>query len=60
MFMLGYLAMRFAIEFIKPSWKPYLGLSAIQLACAAGMVVCVRTLVKCRQGEVIGSIYEHA
>lgn len=40
-FMLGYLAMRFAIEFIKPTYKPYGGLSAIQVACAMGMGVCV-------------------
>ena len=35
-FMVGYLAMRLAIEFIKPTWKPYVGLSAIQLASIGG------------------------
>lgn len=41
LFMLAYLAMRLAIEFIKPTYKPYAGLSAIQLACAAGILVCL-------------------
>ena len=59
-FMLGYLAMRFLIEFIKPSWKPYAGLSAIQLACVGGMMVCVRGLANLRRRENVGSIYEHA
>jgi phosphatidylglycerol:prolipoprotein diacylglycerol transferase len=40
LFMAGYLAMRFSIEFIKPSWKPYLGTSAIQLACLIGFIIC--------------------
>ncbi|HWB55117.1 MAG TPA: prolipoprotein diacylglyceryl transferase family protein [Tepidisphaeraceae bacterium] len=38
-FMIGYLGMRLAIEFIKPTWKPYGGLSAIQVACMAGIIV---------------------
>lgn len=38
-FMIGYLGMRLAIEFIKPTWKPYLRLSAIQMACIGGMIV---------------------
>ena len=40
LYLLGYLLFRFAVEFIKPSWKPYLGLSAIQLASLAGSTVC--------------------
>jgi prolipoprotein diacylglyceryltransferase len=40
-FMLGYLAFRFAIEFIKPSFKPWIGLSAIQIACLIGTTVCL-------------------
>lgn len=39
LFMLGYLLFRFGVEFIKPTYKPYLGLSAIQLACVAGMLL---------------------
>jgi phosphatidylglycerol:prolipoprotein diacylglycerol transferase len=40
-FLLGYLAFRFGIEFLKPSEKPYAGLSAIQLASAAGGAMCL-------------------
>jgi phosphatidylglycerol---prolipoprotein diacylglyceryl transferase len=36
LFMLGYFAFRFFIEFIKPRYAPYLGLSMIQLASLAG------------------------
>lgn len=44
LFLIGYLGFRFAVEFIKPSDKPLLGLSAIQVACAAGVAVCVLQL----------------
>jgi prolipoprotein diacylglyceryltransferase len=44
LFMLGYLSFRFAVEFIKPSDKPLAGLSAIQVACAAGSAWCVVSL----------------
>lgn len=37
LFMAGYLLFRFGVEFVKPSHKPYLGLSAIQIACAVGI-----------------------
>ncbi len=40
-FMLGYLSFRFLVEFIKPSSKPLLGLSAIQAACALGITACI-------------------
>jgi prolipoprotein diacylglyceryltransferase len=46
LFMLGYLAFRFAVEFIKPVHNPYLGLSMIQLACLAGMACCAWSLAK--------------
>lgn len=36
-FMFGYLAFRLAVEFLKTEPFPYYGLSAIQLACLAGM-----------------------
>lgn len=39
-FLAGYLSFRFAIEFIKPSDKSVLGLSAIQWACLVGTAVC--------------------
>jgi phosphatidylglycerol---prolipoprotein diacylglyceryl transferase len=44
LFMLGYLAFRFAVEFIKPVFAPYLGLSMIQVAAAAGAIVAVAQL----------------
>jgi phosphatidylglycerol---prolipoprotein diacylglyceryl transferase len=46
LFMLGYLTMRLAIEFIKPTYKPYVGLSAIQLACIAGIVASLHWLLR--------------
>jgi phosphatidylglycerol:prolipoprotein diacylglycerol transferase len=42
LFLGGYLIFRFAIEFIKPRYQPYLGLSAIQVSCAIGLV-CLGT-----------------
>jgi phosphatidylglycerol---prolipoprotein diacylglyceryl transferase len=38
LFMTGYLAFRFAVDFIKPTPHPYLGLNNIQLACLAGLI----------------------
>jgi prolipoprotein diacylglyceryltransferase len=43
-FMIAYLGFRFFVEFIKPSDKPLLGLSAIQVACAMGIVAAAATL----------------
>ncbi|MGH7192375.1 MAG: prolipoprotein diacylglyceryl transferase, partial [Candidatus Saccharimonadales bacterium] len=40
-FLACYFAWRLGVEFLKPTWKPYLGLSAIQLACVLGGVACV-------------------
>ena len=37
-FMLLYLAFRLAVEFIKPYPTPYLGLTAIQVACIGGLL----------------------
>jgi prolipoprotein diacylglyceryltransferase len=51
LFMLGYLLFRFFIEFIKPSEKPWLGLSAIQCACAIGAAVCAVSLSRRRPHE---------
>jgi len=48
LYLAGYLGFRFLIEFIKPSWKPYLGLSAIQLASAAGFILCLAQLGRAR------------
>ena len=49
MFLAGYLAFRFAVEFIKPSPKGYGGLSAIQIASLLGAGSCIwqcRTLAR--------------
>jgi prolipoprotein diacylglyceryltransferase len=51
MFMLGYLGFRFAVEFIKPRFTGYLGLSAIQWACAAGAGVCGVALWRLRRAS---------
>jgi len=40
-FLGSYLLFRFAIEFIKPTFKPYLGLSAIQVVSIVGAAVCL-------------------
>jgi len=53
LFMLGYLAFRFAIEFIKPRYTvPYVGLSAIQLASAAGALVALAQLLRLRSSPI--------
>jgi phosphatidylglycerol:prolipoprotein diacylglycerol transferase len=40
LFIFGYCLYRFSVEFLKPTYKHYLGLSAIQLACLTGAMVC--------------------
>ena len=47
----GYLAWRFAVEFLKPSPKNYAGLSAIQWASLLGVVVCTLGLIRRRRRE---------
>jgi prolipoprotein diacylglyceryltransferase len=42
-FMLGYLPYRFAVEFIKPRYHPWIGLSAIQAACIVAAFYCIRS-----------------
>ena len=51
LFMLGYLLWRFAVEFIKPRYTGYLGLSAIQWASAGVAGVCVASLLRMRRGR---------
>jgi prolipoprotein diacylglyceryltransferase len=48
LFLLGYLTFRFAIEFIKPRYAPWLGLSAIQVAAIAGAIFCILSLSRIR------------
>jgi prolipoprotein diacylglyceryltransferase len=45
LFLGGYLCFRFLIEFIKPRFHPYLGLSAIQIASLIGAIVCFAQLL---------------
>ena len=51
-FLLAYLAFRFAVEFIKPTDKPLLGLSVIQVACLIGAAVAGMQLVGLRRTEL--------
>jgi prolipoprotein diacylglyceryltransferase len=46
LFMLGYCAYRFGVEFLKPTHRPYAGMSAIQLACVGGVVACVVSILR--------------
>jgi prolipoprotein diacylglyceryltransferase len=41
-----YLLFRLAVEFIKPTFRPYLGLSAIQTASLVGAAVCAWQLIR--------------
>lgn len=45
-FMIGYLAFRFLVEFVKPYPTPYLGLGAIQVACLAGLLYYARDVAR--------------
>ena len=53
LFLLLYLVFRFAVEFIKPTFKPYAGLSAIQLASLIGIVVCLSQLWRGRLARAV-------
>ncbi|CAN5575537.1 prolipoprotein diacylglyceryl transferase [soil metagenome] len=50
LFLSGYLLFRVAVEFLKPSYKPYLGVSMIQIASLIGAIVALR-LWKPRSNE---------
>jgi len=43
-FIAGYLLFRLVVDFIKPGVTAALGLTAIQIACVAGVVICARRL----------------
>ncbi len=45
-FMLGYFAFRFAVEFLKPRYDAYLGLSAIQIASLAAAAFCAWSVTR--------------
>jgi len=42
-FLGAYFLYRLCVEFIKPTYRPYLGLSAIQCACVGGAIACAVT-----------------
>jgi prolipoprotein diacylglyceryltransferase len=52
LFMLVYLTFRFFVEFIKPTWRPYMGVSALQIACFYGVVACVISLRRMHRSGV--------
>ncbi len=45
-FMLGYLSFRFYIDFFKPHWTLFAGLSGIQWGCLLGLLFCAYSLMK--------------
>jgi phosphatidylglycerol---prolipoprotein diacylglyceryl transferase len=42
LFMVSYLGFRFVTDFIKPDFRPLLGISAIQVACILGLIYYAR------------------
>lgn len=56
LFMLAYLSFRFLIEFIKPRYHPYLGLSMIQLACLAAILLTIWNLRRGRAAAAIAGL----
>jgi phosphatidylglycerol:prolipoprotein diacylglycerol transferase len=46
LFMFGYFAFRFAVEFIKPRYTGYFHLSMIQWASAIGAIIALRGVIK--------------
>jgi len=40
-FLIAYLSFRFAVEFIKPTYRPFMSMSAIQMACLAGLIAAI-------------------
>jgi len=59
LYMLGYLGFRFFIEFIKPRFAPYAGLSAIQLASLVGVVICTTHLLTGRGLDEVDKESQH-
>lgn len=56
-FMLGYLAFRFYIDFFKPHWTVFGGLSGIQWGCLAGFLVCAYSLMRLSEQSPLGKTY---
>ncbi len=42
LFLGGYLLFRFGVEFLKPSYKPYFGVSMIQIASLIGAIIALK------------------
>ncbi|HEX8913759.1 MAG TPA: prolipoprotein diacylglyceryl transferase family protein [Humisphaera sp.] len=57
LFVAGYLSFRFAVEFIKPTDKPWLGLSAIQWASGIAVAVCVAQLARGGRASRAASVH---
>jgi phosphatidylglycerol---prolipoprotein diacylglyceryl transferase len=53
-YMIAYLGFRFLIDFIKPEFRPILGLSAVQFACLGGLMYYGKDSV--RLGRRLGQI----
>ncbi len=51
-YMIAYLGFRLLIDFIKPEFRPILGLSAVQIACLGGLVYYAKDSV--RLGRILG------
>jgi prolipoprotein diacylglyceryltransferase len=45
LFMIAYLLFRFLLDFIKPGFRYAFGLGSIQLACLAGLLYYIRTII---------------
>jgi prolipoprotein diacylglyceryltransferase len=45
-YMIAYLSFRLIIDFIKPDFRPVLGMSAIQIACCLGLIYYCRSIPK--------------
>jgi phosphatidylglycerol:prolipoprotein diacylglycerol transferase len=45
-FIASYLAFRLYIDFFKPHWTLFAGLSGIQWGCVLGLVICAYSLMK--------------
>jgi len=45
-FATAYFLYRFLIEFIKPVYAYYFGLSAVQVACLVGLIYCIRVFTR--------------
>lgn len=45
LYLAAYLGFRFLVDFLKPDFHPFLGISAIQLACLMGLLYCCRQRV---------------